>query len=150
MRERNTYVVSSFRKYEILSPQRLHPTAESFASIVEYINGRIPSLYKLPDFTKLTIDSLHRPNENETKKHKREGFYSIRMPTEPIWSFLGIDDQTIRLQYWMYNCNVLAHNILTYRAHSFVYSSHENKTIACAYWYINPVVNIVHNKLVLF
>lgn len=26
--------------------------------MVEYINGRIPSLYKLPDFTKLTIESL--------------------------------------------------------------------------------------------
>lgn len=64
----STYVVSSLRKYEILSPHRLHPMAESFASIVEYINGRIPSLYRLPDFTKLTIDSLSVGNSKEITK----------------------------------------------------------------------------------
>lgn len=41
-----------------MSPHRRHPIFDSFASISEYINGRIPSLYKLPAFTKLTIDNL--------------------------------------------------------------------------------------------
>lgn len=53
-----THELSSFLKYEILSPHRFHPTFESLASVMEYINGRMPSLYRLPDFTKFTIDSL--------------------------------------------------------------------------------------------
>jgi hypothetical protein len=42
----------------MFSPHLLHPILLSSASFVEYINGFIPTLYKLSDFDKFTMENL--------------------------------------------------------------------------------------------
>lgn len=111
-----TYGVSSFLKYDILSPHRVQPTFDSLASVMEYINGRIPSLYRLPAFTKFTIDNL-QPEEEEGDEKMFMSSHRIRQRAGP----------TCTLDF-------------------SVYSLHESRTIAYVCSYINRVSNTIRNK----
>jgi hypothetical protein len=50
------------------------------ASVVEYINGRIPSLYKLSGFVKLTMENLLKGKTAKKKKKKKMNFSSTIFP----------------------------------------------------------------------
>lgn len=58
MAHKVSYLLSSLRKYAILSPHLRQPMLCSVASRVEYISGLIPSLYKLSGLVRLTIENL--------------------------------------------------------------------------------------------
>lgn len=60
----------------MFSPHRFHPTLLLVASVVEYINGRIPSLYKLSGFVKLTMENLLKGKE----KGKKNEFFIDNFP----------------------------------------------------------------------
>lgn len=129
----STHELSSFLKYEILSPHRLHPIFESLASVTEYINGRIPSLYKLPDFTKFTIDSLR------CDKRKREREKTQERKSKILSSWIWV---------------VLRHRDISRFAHIRtctwdlpVCLWHESRTIACVCSCINRVASTTHNRL---
>lgn len=82
----------------MFSPHLFHPILLLVASVVEYMSGRIPSLYKLSGFVKLTMENLIKRKEKKEKGKNEffiDDFHVSKLQNFVKWKMVSVFEEGI-------------------------------------------------------